>query len=192
MFTDILCYMATQSNNPWKKVSSTVAYQSPWLTVREDLVINPGGKESRYSIVESKPGVLVIALNERNEIYLIESFRYPLQAWRWEIPGGGIDEGTTPLEAAQNELVEELGFIAGKWTQLGDMYPSNNGPLNDHNYVFVAEELKKTAARHETGEAIREPRVFPVQDVFKMVSKGELTDGQSLGALLYLKLWLDK
>lgn len=184
--------MTAQPDNPWKKISSKVAYQSPWLTVREDTVITPGGKEGLYSVVESKPGVLVIALTNTHEMYLIESFRYPLQAWRWEIPGGGIDAGATPLEAAQNELAEELGLTATTWTQLGDMYPSNNGPLNDHNYVFVAQGLQKTAKHHETGEAIREPQVFSVQDVFEMVLGGTLTDGQSLGALLHLKLWLDK
>jgi 8-oxo-dGTP pyrophosphatase MutT (NUDIX family) len=184
--------MNIQSDNPWKKVSSRIAYQSPWLTVREDAVITPGGKDALYSVVESKPGVLVIALNDQNEMYLIESFRYPLQAWRWEIPGGGIDAGTTPLSAAQNELAEELGLKAQTWTQLGDMYPSNNGPLNDHNYVFVAQQLQETTKHHETGEAIREPQVFPIQDVFKMVTNGELTDGQSLGALLHLKLWLER
>lgn len=82
-----------------------------------------------YSVVESKPGVFVVALTENKEIYLIESFRYPLQAWRWEVPGGGIEDGN-PLIAAKNELAEELGFEAATWTRLGDMYPSNNGPLS--------------------------------------------------------------
>jgi ADP-ribose diphosphatase len=135
--------------------------------------------------------VLVIALSDNNELYLIESFRYPLQAWRWEIPGGGIDDGATPLKAAQNELIEELGFTAQTWTQLGDMYPSNNGPLNDHNYVFIAQRLQEVTRHHENGEAIREPQAFSVQRVFEMVQDGTLTDGQSLGALLHLKLWLN-
>lgn len=176
--------------NPWKKVSSKIAYQSPWLTVREDKTINPGGKEGIYSVVESKPGVLVVAITRENEVYLIESFRYPLQAWRWEVPGGGIDEGDSPLQAAQKELEEELGFRAERWTQLGDMYPSNNGPLNDHNYVFVAQDLDPVDTQHETGEAIRPPKAFPIPRVFEMVRSGELTDGQSLGALLHLRLWL--
>lgn len=184
--------MSTSSDNPWKTISSKEAYRSPWLTVREDKVLTPGGSEGIYSVVESKPGVLVVALNENNELYLIESFRYPLQSWRWEIPGGGIDEGATPLEAAQNELAEELGFTAKTWTPLGDMYPSNNGPLNDHNYIFVAQDLQATPQHHETGEAIRPPQAFPVEEVFKMVQDGTLTDGQSLGALLHVKLWLDK
>jgi hypothetical protein len=71
------------------------------------------------------------------------------------------------------------------------MYPSNNGPLNDHNFVFVAQGLHKVDKRHETGEAIREPKKFSIDQVFNMVKNGALTDGQSLGALLHLKLWLE-
>jgi 8-oxo-dGTP pyrophosphatase MutT (NUDIX family) len=178
------------SINPWKTLNSRVVYQSPWLTVREDKVITPGGSEGVYSVIESKPGVLIIALTEDNEIYLIESFRYPLKAWRWEIPGGGIEE-SGPLASAKNELAEELGLEAATWTKLGDMYPSNNGPLNDHNFVFVAQGLHKVDKKHETGEAIREPKKFSIDQVFDMVKNGELTDGQSLGALLHLKLWLE-
>lgn len=178
--------------NPWKTISSRIAYQSPFLTVREDTVITPGGKPGVYSVVESKPGVLIVAETDNDEIYLIESFRYPLQAWRWELPGGGIDEGDTPLQAAQKELEEELGLTATKWTQLGDMYPSNNGPLNDHNLVFLAQDLRAAQKQHESGEAIRPPRAVPFKEVFRMVRNGELTDGQSLGVLLHYKLWRDE
>lgn len=177
------------NDNPWKTLSSRIAYQSPYLTVREDTVITPGGSEGLYSIVESKPGVLIVAQTNTDEIYLIESFRYPLQAWRWEIPGGGIDEGDSALEAAQKELAEELGLQADTWEQLGDMYPSNNGPLNDHNLVFLARGLHPVQKHHETGEAIRPPKAVPWQEVARMVQTGELTDGQSLGVLLHYFLW---
>ncbi|HEU4966347.1 MAG TPA: NUDIX hydrolase [Candidatus Saccharimonadales bacterium] len=178
-----------KDNNPWKTLSSRIAYQSPYLTVREDKVITPGGSEGIYSVIESKPGVLIIAQTENDEIYLIESFRYPLQAWRWELPGGGIERGDTPLEAAQKELEEELGLRADKWQQLGDIYPSNNGPFNDHNFVFLARGLHTIPNHHETGEAIRPPRAIPWKEVLNMVGRGELTDGQSLGVLLHYLVW---
>lgn len=178
-----------EDHNPWKTLSSHIAYRSPYLTVREDKVITPGGNEGVYSVVESKPGVLVIAQTSNDEIYLIESFRYPLQAWRWELPGGGIDQGDSALVAAQKELQEELGLSADIWEQLGDMYPSNNGPLNDHNFVFLARGLHAAPHRHETGEAIRPPRAVPWQEILNMVRLGKLTDGQSLGALLHYLLW---
>ena len=93
-----------KNNNPWKTLSSKLALDTPWLKVREDKVITPGGEEGQYYVIESKPGVLVIAETNQKEIYLIENFRYQLREWRWEIPGGGIDDGDTPLEAAQKEL----------------------------------------------------------------------------------------
>jgi 8-oxo-dGTP pyrophosphatase MutT (NUDIX family) len=185
--------MTPQDNaNPWKTLSSSIAYQSPFLTVREDKVITPGGKPGVYSVIESKPGVFIVAETDNDEIYLIESFRYPLQAWRWELPSGGIDKGDTPLQAAQKELEEELGLTATTWTQLGDMYPSNNGPLNDHNLVLLAQDLHPAQKHHESGEAIRPPRAVSYKKVFDMVRGGELTDGQSLGVLLHYKLWRDE
>jgi 8-oxo-dGTP pyrophosphatase MutT (NUDIX family) len=107
-------------------------------------------------------------------------------------PWWGIDEGDTPLQAAQKELQEELGLLANTWTQLGDIYPSNNGPLNDHGFVFLARDLQSAQMHRETGEAIREPKTMPLEKVFAMVRRGELTDGQSLGALLYYGLWRDE
>ena len=184
--------MNGQDDNPWKTLSSRIAYQNPYITVREDKVITPGGSEGIYGVVESKPGVLIVAQTDNDEVYLIESFRYPLQSWRWEIPGGGIDDGDTPLQAAQKELAEELGLQADKWDQLGDMYPSNNGPLDDHNVVFVARDLHAVQKHHETGEAIRPPKAVPWREVLAMVQRGELTDGQSLGALLHYLLWREQ
>jgi hypothetical protein len=72
------------------------------------------------------------------------------------------------------------------------MYPSNNGPLNDHNHVFLAQELTTIEKRLEHGEAIRPPKAFPREEVYAMVRSGKLTDGQSLGVLLYYKLWCEE
>jgi hypothetical protein len=69
------------------------------------------------------------------------------------------------------------------------MYPSNGGPLNDHNFVFVAQGLHSVPQKHESGEAIRTPKAMSEAKIFSMIRSGELTDGQSLGALLHYKLW---
>lgn len=176
--------------SPWKTLSSRIAYQTSSLTVREDKVITPGGSEGVYSIVESKPGVLVIARTDSGGIYLIESFRYPLQAWQWEVPGGGIDPGETHPSRQPNKSWERnLAYGPTHGEQLGDMYPSNNGPLNDHNFIFLARGLHVAEEHHETGEAIRPPKLVPWPEVLNMVRRGELTDGQSLGALLHYSLW---
>lgn len=183
--------MVCMSDNPnaWKKVSSKIVYQSPFMTVREDQVATDTGKKGIYNLIDPRSGVFVIAQTDAGKIYLVEAFRYPLQEWRWELPSGGIENGDTPLVAAQKELQEELGLIADKWEQIGGIYPSHNGPMSDRNIVFVARDLSATATAHESGEAIRPPQAIEYEKVFKMVQSGEITDGQTLGALLHYKLW---
>ena len=183
--------MRYMNNNPnaWKKVSSKVVYHSPFMTVREDQVVTGNGKKGIYNLIDPRPGVFVIAETESGEIYLIESFRYPLQEWRWELPSGGIEKGDTPLEAAKKELQEELGLTATDWEQIGEIYPSHNGPMSDRNIIFVARNLSTTSTFHESGEAIRPPQAISYDKVFGMVRSGVLSDGQSLGALLHYTLW---
>jgi 8-oxo-dGTP pyrophosphatase MutT (NUDIX family) len=50
-------------------------------------------------------------------------------ASQWALPGGRVDEGETPIEAALRELDEELGVVLGPETVLGllDDYPTRSG-----------------------------------------------------------------
>lgn len=180
-----------QKPNPWKTLSSKVMYQNPWMLVREDKVITPGGSEGTYTVIESKPGVHIIAEADDKKIFLIKSFRYPTQRWTHEIPGGGIEPGDTPLQAAKKELEDELGYLVKKWTQLGSTQPSNNGLMIDKDTVFLAQGLRPVATHHEAAEAIEKLEPVPIAKVFDMVRAGDVNDGQTLSALLHYKLWLE-
>jgi 8-oxo-dGTP pyrophosphatase MutT (NUDIX family) len=50
-------------------------------------------------------------------------------ASQWALPGGRLDEGETPVEAARRELAEELGVSLGEETVLGllDDYRTRSG-----------------------------------------------------------------
>jgi 8-oxo-dGTP pyrophosphatase MutT (NUDIX family) len=190
-FKSSLVYTEEVKNDekPWQTLVSDVVYQNPWMTVYEDKVQMPNGREGIYGFVDSKPGVFIIALAKDDKIYLIESFRYPTQKWQWELPTGGIDKGLSPLEAAKHELVEELGMVAGKWTHINIFGPSSNGFMKDTQNVFVAEGLSSSRGKSEDFEAIRATKAASLPEIADMIKTGVLVDGQSLAALMQYVVW---
>ncbi|WP_436520190.1 NUDIX hydrolase [Actinoplanes sp. HUAS TT8] len=57
-----------------------------------------------------RPAVRVICFDADGRVLLM-NWRDPIDGHQlWEPPGGGIDPGETPLEAARRELTEETGL----------------------------------------------------------------------------------
>ncbi|GKX66405.1 NUDIX hydrolase [Inconstantimicrobium mannanitabidum] len=56
----------------------------------------------------------------------------------YELPGGGINEGETPEEAAIRELFEETG-IKGEIIRLASKY--YNGFAQEYNYSFLVKKI---------------------------------------------------
>ena len=57
-------------------------------------------------------GIVIYPIWKRNpeKIVMLRQYRYPLDAWLYELPAGLIDEGETASEAAFREMKEETGL----------------------------------------------------------------------------------
>jgi 8-oxo-dGTP pyrophosphatase MutT (NUDIX family) len=93
--------------NPFKLISTRKIYGNPWISVREDVVMRPGGKEGIFGIVTMKDGVTIIAVDHENNIITTNEFAYAMDNHSFEVVSGGIDSDESPLECAKRELKEE-------------------------------------------------------------------------------------
>lgn len=71
----------------------------------------------------------VIVPLDGDHVILVEQYRVPLGCPCLELPAGliGDDEGAEgedPLAAAQRELIEETGYAAARWENLGQYFSS--------------------------------------------------------------------
>ena len=168
--------------NPWKRISSREIYSNPWITVREDQVIRPDGKEGIYGVVDTRIAVGVVALTPEHDIYLVGQWRYPLDIYSWEIVEGGTDPGEEPLETAKRELVEEAGLIAESWAPLGPKVHLSNCFTSEEAVFFLAKDLHETEASPDGTEELVIKKT-PFQEALNMVETGEISDAMTVIAL---------
>ncbi|MGH3610838.1 MAG: ADP-ribose pyrophosphatase, partial [Pseudonocardiaceae bacterium] len=57
------------------------------MSVREDRVRRGDGSSGIYSVVDKPDYALIIPLDD-DRVHLVEQYRYPVAARRWEFPAG--------------------------------------------------------------------------------------------------------
>lgn len=171
----------------WKKHSSRIVYENPWMVVREDEVTNPGGGQNLYGHVQFKNvAVAVLPLDDKGNTRLVGQSRYTLDEYSWELPMGGAPLAEDPLEAARRELREETGLIASHWRELLRLHLSNS-ITNELGIVYVATGLSEGSTAHEETEDI-EVITLPVIEAVQMAQDGRITDALSAAALFRIAL----
>lgn len=171
------------TQNPWKTVSSRPIYDNPWISVREDQVINPKGGNGIYGVVTFKNiAIGIIPVDDEGYTYLVGQYRYTLNEYSWEIPEGGGPIGIDPLDSAKRELKEETGFTADKWTNICTIHTSNS-VTSEVGYLYLAEGLKDGESEPEDTEELQVKRVH-LKDAVEMVMNNEITDSLSIAGIL--------
>lgn len=177
--------------NPWKTVSSRVVYENPWIKVREDQVLRPDGQPGIYGVVDTRVATGVVALTPAREVYLVGQWRYPFDAYSWEIVEGGADEGEDPDHAIRRELQEEAGLVAASWRPLGGEVWLSNCFSSEVARLYVAEDLSEVPAAPDGTEELAVMKV-PLAEAVRRVTSGEIKDAMSVIALMRAWAWVQE
>jgi 8-oxo-dGTP pyrophosphatase MutT (NUDIX family) len=168
----------SEKRGQWTVLDSEVLYSNPWITVREDRVIQPDGEEGAFGVVEMKPGVSVLPVGDDGTVYLVRVYRYTLDRDSLEALAGGLEEDEDPVDAARRELREEAGIEATELLDLGVVDQLTEVVVSP-DHLFLARGLSFTASDREETEQIERVAV-PLEQAVQWALDGTIGHAASI------------
>jgi ADP-ribose pyrophosphatase len=165
---------------PWKVLQTT----HPRKNLRVDTCEIPGGKIVEKMVFEFSTWANIVAITPQQEVILIRQYRHGLGKTIWEIPGGVVDPGETPLQAARRELLEETGYRAGTLTEIGIISPNPDNHTN-FMHIFLALDVVKTSAQDLDESEEIDVHLIPLDEVIRMALDGEILQAMHISALFF-------
>jgi ADP-ribose pyrophosphatase len=146
-----------------------------------------GGAPKRFSLIEAVDWVNVIALTSEKRVVLIRQFRVGANEVCLEIPGGMVDPGETPAEAAARELVEETGYTAARWEPLGKVSP-NPAIMTNWLYSFLAHDAVPTQSQRTEGSEVIEVELASLEACHAAIRDGRIDHALVIVAFAHLAM----
>ena len=130
----------------WETVSrKTLLQPTKFLTVESHVVKLPDGQiipDWAWLIIPS--AVIVLAMTEDQKFLCFRQTKYAIEGTALAPVGGMLEPDETPIDAAKRELLEEMGYEAPDWINLGShILDPNRGIATMH--LFLAVNAKPVA-----------------------------------------------
>jgi len=176
-----------EKKGPWTVVTRETAYENRWIRVTHHDVMTPSETPGVYGTVHFKNlAVGVVPVDEHGHTFLVGQYRFPLDAYSWEIPEGGGVPGEDPQSSAERELQEETGLTARHWQPLVQADLSNS-VTDERAIAYLAWGLTQGDNSPEPTEELVIRRV-PLTEAFAMIERGEIRDALSILSLQAVQL----
>ncbi|MBC7929818.1 MAG: NUDIX hydrolase [Rubrivivax sp.] len=159
----------------WRRESSEQLADCRVFKVRRDLSADPrDGREHDFYVIEAPDWINVIPITANGEVVLIEQYRHGSREVSLEIPGGMIDPGESPREAATRELLEETGYAATEVALLGKTRPN---PAIQENWIhtFLARGAERRQQPSCEGTEQTIVRLVPLGRIPSLIAEGKIT-----------------
>jgi 8-oxo-dGTP pyrophosphatase MutT (NUDIX family) len=173
----------------WRVVAEDHLQHCKVFDVHRATMESPSTGESHpFFRIESPAWVNVVALTADEELVMVRQYRQGSREITLEIPGGLVDPGESPEQAARRELLEETGYGADRLESLGSINP-NPALFGNRCHIQLALGCEPVAEiqNSETEETIVE--LLPLDRMQATVRAGGIDHALVVAALYAFDLW---
>ena len=172
---------------PWKILETKYLHPG----IRVDSCELPNGHTLDAQLLEYADEIMVFALTKSQEVVLIKQYRHGVLRAILELPGGSVDDGESPSEAAKRELMEETGYASDTFIEVSCASP-NPAIYTNKIYSFLALDVEQTGRQSVHDTEIIEVTLIPLDEVIKMAQTGDLIHSLNISTLFFVLGYLNR
>ena len=148
------------------------------------------GVTSDMDFIRHPGAAAMVPMLNYHEVVLIKQYRHAIREFIWEIPAGTLGPDESPINCARRELIEEIGYSATDWHQLGTITPLP-GCSDERIHIFLALDLKPAEQNLDDDEMINVHKMN-LSEAMQMILAGEISDGKTISGLFLASHWLNR
>lgn len=173
-----------------KRISEKEIFKTKLFTLKDITLETNRNTTVTYQILEKADTSLIVPLLDNNTVILIKEYFYAVDQWLIGLPKGRIENGSNPLETANRELQEEVGYKAQNLDKLGTLTMSP-GYQTQKTHVFLARDLIKSKLSGDEDYKI-EVIKYPLDKFEDLIDQGLLNESRAIAALYLTQRFLEK
>ncbi len=170
---------------PWSKDHCERILETRVFAIEKRAQTSPeSGRSTDFFVLDAPDWVNVVAVTPEEKIVLIHQYRAGTEEFTIEIPGGMVDPGESPPDAAARELAEETGYTGAEPILIGIVEP-NPAIQNNRCFTYLIPEAHPSAPQQldPSEEITLELSTYP--QFHQLITTGQITHALVVNAFYW-------